>query len=212
MLAVFERSEATLASRLVLLAMADHAHDDGSNAFAAVPTLARKAKVKRRAVQRAIRWAERECEIVWTKDTTKRGVRIYHMAIVEPFALSIEGRHPVTGGASERREGGVIVTPEPSVEPSSKRTPTSGVKMTPLDEPTPIELVENVLASRSTRDVQFVTWLRGVGPILADSPRNFADELASTWGVRSLGVVEIYRQVALGATIEDLKDEGRGFE
>lgn len=99
MLSVFERSTSELAARLVLLAMADHAHDDGSNAFAAVPTLARKARVAERTARRALRWAEREVEIVHVGETS-RGVRIYHMAVVEPLAVTVEGGQYVPRSSS----------------------------------------------------------------------------------------------------------------
>lgn len=93
MLAVFDRSECTLAARLVLLALADNAHDDGSQAHPAVSTLARKARCDERTVQRSLRALEASCEIVAT-GRTARGVTIYHLAIVTPLAYDsgLDGR------------------------------------------------------------------------------------------------------------------------
>lgn len=51
---VFTHSTAAGADRLLLLAIADHAGDDGRNAWPAVPTLARKTGVSERTVQRGI--------------------------------------------------------------------------------------------------------------------------------------------------------------
>lgn len=52
---VWERSRAEGTDRLVLLAIADSANDDGGNAWPSVATLAGKAKVSERTVQRSIR-------------------------------------------------------------------------------------------------------------------------------------------------------------
>lgn len=51
---VFEHSRSTLADRLVLLAIADHANHDGLDAFPSVDTIARKARVSRATVQRSL--------------------------------------------------------------------------------------------------------------------------------------------------------------
>lgn len=51
---VFEHSQSTLADRLVLLAIADHANHDGLDAYPSIDHLARKAKVSRATVQRAL--------------------------------------------------------------------------------------------------------------------------------------------------------------
>lgn len=85
-LAVFDHSESQLATRLVALALADHAHDDGSNAYPSVDTIARKARVNERTVRRGLRWLERQLEIMAT-GRTKNGTTVYHFTIVEPLAL-----------------------------------------------------------------------------------------------------------------------------
>ena len=53
---VFDHSKSTGATRLVLLALGRHAHDDGIGAWPAAETIAREAGVDRRTVQRALRW------------------------------------------------------------------------------------------------------------------------------------------------------------
>ena len=55
---VFKNSEARLGNRLVLLALADYAHDDGSNAFPSVSSIAAKARMSDRQVQRALKELE----------------------------------------------------------------------------------------------------------------------------------------------------------
>ena len=55
---VLQFSDERLGNRLVLIALADHAHSDGSNAFPSVKTIAREARMSERNVQRALRALE----------------------------------------------------------------------------------------------------------------------------------------------------------
>jgi hypothetical protein len=55
---VFQHSQATLGARLVLLALANHAHEDGSKAFPSVRTIAARAKLSERAARDALRRLE----------------------------------------------------------------------------------------------------------------------------------------------------------
>ena len=60
---VLRHSEATLGSRLVLLALADYAHSDGTNAFPSIETIVLHSRMTRRAVQSALRKLEEEGHI-----------------------------------------------------------------------------------------------------------------------------------------------------
>ncbi len=51
---VFTHSTSAGADRLLLLAIADHAGDDGDDAWPSVPTLASKTGISERSVQRGI--------------------------------------------------------------------------------------------------------------------------------------------------------------
>lgn len=108
---VFQHSEAEKGARLVLLALADHAHDDGTMAFPAVVTIAKKARLSPRAVQYALRSLERDGMIKQTGTTARSGTRIYSILMGAKVApLDREGRN--------LRQAGVQPTaPEPSVEP-----------------------------------------------------------------------------------------------
>lgn len=64
---VLENSEATLADRLVLLAIANHADARGRNAWPAIPLIAREARVDERTVYRALQALEQRGEIVIVK-------------------------------------------------------------------------------------------------------------------------------------------------
>lgn len=58
MTAVWEHSQHKGASLLLLLAIADHAHDDGGGAFPAVGKLAQKIRMSARQVQRILHLLE----------------------------------------------------------------------------------------------------------------------------------------------------------
>lgn len=51
---VLDKSKSRLAARLVLLSIANHADQDGNNAWPKIPTIAREAHVSERQAQRAI--------------------------------------------------------------------------------------------------------------------------------------------------------------
>src|SRR5215831_7358450 len=62
---VFDHSDvAHRGDLLVLLVLADHAHDDGSSAFPSVDSIARKARLTRRGAQLALRRLEAQGAIV----------------------------------------------------------------------------------------------------------------------------------------------------
>lgn len=60
---VLEHSEATLADRLVLIAIANHADARGWNAYPSVPLIAREALVSERTVYRALETLEESGEL-----------------------------------------------------------------------------------------------------------------------------------------------------
>lgn len=93
MLSVFNNSDSVKATRLVALALADYAHPDGSNAWPAVATIAKKARVDERTVQRALRWLASNGEIVET-GRTKNGVPIYHLTTCTPLKVDIALSRP----------------------------------------------------------------------------------------------------------------------
>jgi hypothetical protein len=106
---------------LVLLVLADHAHDDGSNAFPSVETIARKARLSERGARYALRTLEESGAITPT-GKTKNGVVVYSIS------LGAEATAPAaTAPGSEKQLGGQSVpepvsltAPEPSLEPSGE--------------------------------------------------------------------------------------------
>lgn len=122
---VLEFSESRLSDRLVLLALAEYAHDDGTMAFPSVETLAYKARVNERTCRRSLRNLEESGEIE-PMGTTKYGTVIYRvlMPSVEGGQIARGGRlpggHPVPEGGANTTEGGTDCPPtrkEPSLNP-----------------------------------------------------------------------------------------------
>lgn len=121
--AVFEHSESRLGDRLVLLALADYAHDDGRNAYPAVDTLAAKARVDRRTVQRSLAALETAGEIEQT-GVTPRGTKVWRITL---DALGGDKLPPEGSSTrSSTRSGGT--TPPPGV-----RTPPERAGAPPLE-------------------------------------------------------------------------------
>lgn len=110
---VLQNSETTQGARLVLIALADNAHDDGSGARPAVATLARKARLGVRQTQYMLRKLEAEGSIV-CEGKTDRGVRIWRVVM--------EGVQKLQG-APQDTPGVQYAPPEPSLEPSLTSEP-----------------------------------------------------------------------------------------
>lgn len=94
---VLDESEAKLGARLVLLSLAEYAHDDGSKAFPSVENIARKARLSVRGARDALRKLEADGMIVKT-GATKYGTNIY--SVVGPFN---EGRQIPPVGSPEQK-------------------------------------------------------------------------------------------------------------
>ncbi len=128
---VLEHSEARLSDRLVLLALANFAHDDGSMAFPAVATLAHKARLGRSTCQTSLRRLEKSGGIA-TVGIAQHGTTIYQvrMGVQNLGGAKIEGGQDLTGGSGSDRGqdlakggqnlalGGSGSGPNPSVNPS----------------------------------------------------------------------------------------------
>lgn len=115
---VWENADAKGSELLLLLALADHAHDDGSEAFPSVATLAAKTRLSERSVQRLLRTLEERGEIVNTGQRPS-GTNVYRVLAGQGRGgdiLSPRGDARVTGGGDARVTGGVTpVSPEPSL-------------------------------------------------------------------------------------------------
>jgi hypothetical protein len=120
---VFQHSEEKQGARLVLLALADNAHDDGSGARPKVETLARKARLGIRQTQYVLRDLEASGAIV-QEGKTRSGVRIWRVVMegvqkMHPAAECAEVQRvaPPIEEPSEEGEGSVAKAPSPSRKP-----------------------------------------------------------------------------------------------
>lgn len=121
MTAVWQHTRTRLGARLVLLALADYAHDDGTQAFPSVEALAQKAGISGRQVQRALREIEALGEIrregagprntvIWTitlpgladPPASMEGDKLSGATNCQGDISDTEGRHPVRGGVTNR--------------------------------------------------------------------------------------------------------------
>jgi hypothetical protein len=110
---VFERSASELAARLVLLAIADRANDEGSDAWPSIPTLAKKAHVDERTVRRSIERLERLGELRVERQIGRSHIYTVVMQPALPLAAGVEAP-PTLDKLSPRTNcpGGQIVTPD----------------------------------------------------------------------------------------------------
>jgi hypothetical protein len=98
---VFRESKARGGARMVLTALADYAHPDGTNAWPKIETLALHARMSERGVQKALRRLEDDGEIVCTGQS-RSGSNVY--AIV---GMALAYGVPLPGdNAGDEREGG----------------------------------------------------------------------------------------------------------
>jgi hypothetical protein len=107
---VFNNSEEKLGRRLVLLCLAEHAHDDGGKAFPSVETICKRTRLSRRQAQACLRGLEDDGAIEHT-GVTRTGTRIYRVVMEErtpvPGAVS-------SGGAQSSTSRGADSAPDPS--------------------------------------------------------------------------------------------------
>jgi hypothetical protein len=82
---VLEHSAARLGDRLVLISLANHAHEDGSNAYASQGTIAREARLTDRQARRCLKGLEASGEISRT-GLTQHGVVIWQLNMPEKSA------------------------------------------------------------------------------------------------------------------------------
>lgn len=119
---VLRHSRAKGGIRLVLLALADHAHRDGTRAWPSVQTLADEANVSPRTAQRALRWGVEHGEIDHT-GTGRNGVLVYSFPAL---AGGDKCDTPLrVTNATSRGDTGVTRTIKEPEEPSSSRSTTT---------------------------------------------------------------------------------------
>lgn len=125
---VLKHSDERLGRRLVLLALADNAHDDGSNAWPSQATIAQKARLTDRQVRNCLR--EMEDKSIEKTGTHESGVTIWRIVMGAENTSTPESDYSVTGKIEQ--QGRKNLTEEvsdfsykplykPSIEPSVKK-------------------------------------------------------------------------------------------
>jgi len=136
------RQNLTPASKIVLLAIADHADDDGANAYPSKSTLALKTGYSERQVIRIVNeltdggWLVEERRNV-AGIPADRMPKVYRIVMVRGDNLS--PRLPLDGVTSGALRGDIRdvdgvtpMSPKPSIEPSLEPTPSAAKRIDPL--------------------------------------------------------------------------------
>lgn len=111
---VLEHSEATLADRLVLIAIANHADARGWNAYPAVPLIAVEARVDRATVFRALDALEESGELTIKRRPGKANMYGIPALMGSQDATGM-GSQDATGGVASTQKRGRNLRPKPSV-------------------------------------------------------------------------------------------------
>ncbi len=144
---VFAGSETDHGTRLVMLAIADNADDEGT-AYPSVARIAHKARLSERAAQDAIRKAESMGELSIETGAGPHGCNIYRINCRKLWELGCKNPFQAGGAISapvQKHVKTVTKTaPEPSIEPSSSSSAlVKGSKSTPWDAlPTELDTPE----------------------------------------------------------------------
>jgi hypothetical protein len=100
---VLENADARLGKRLVLLALASHAHEDGSNAFPSQATISSEARLTVRQVRRCLKELERDRAITRTS-IRPEGVVVWRVNM-SADKLSAPGHSRQRGRTSAAKNG-----------------------------------------------------------------------------------------------------------
>lgn len=114
---VWAESKQKGAALLMLLALADYAHDDGSYAFPSVQTLTKKTRMTRRNVQLLLRKLEDAGEIM-PMGIHNSGTVIYRLLLPgfgERGVKFTRGDQGDAGGRKDYAGGAIIASPDPSL-------------------------------------------------------------------------------------------------
>lgn len=125
---VWANSASTGSARLVLLAIADFADDNG-RAYPAVETLAEKARISERTAHYALKELVELGELSIAVAEGPRGCNLYRVQ-------NLQGAKNDTKGVQNTTEGGAMTCTrtviEPSIEPSKKPAPDGAVVSLPF--------------------------------------------------------------------------------
>jgi len=116
MSSVWEESVHKGSALLLLLAIADHAHDDGTGSYPSIATLARKIRMSERQVYRLIDFLQDSGELIVESSGSPLGTNLYSVVIVGGDKMSGVGGDKMSGGGDMDVRGGgdIVMSDEPS--------------------------------------------------------------------------------------------------
>lgn len=172
---VWDHSKASEGALLVLLAIADHAHDDGAGAWPSLETLGKKARMSERGVRYALRKLQDAGELVVEYKAGPKGSNRYKVVLTDPANIAggttvpgaPEGdpepsfQEPGTGLPGDPEPSCPQTVLEPSEEPSSLLTPPSAA-----DDVIEAEFIDE---KPPTAQTLIAEWVDSRGP---DDPPN----------------------------------------
>lgn len=119
---VLDESDERLGRRLVLLALANYAHDDGSEAWPSIATLSRATRLSESQARRCLRQLEQAGAIEKT-GTSRYGTGVYTVVMHQSCQDDPPGILPVPP-LSFRPDPPGRMTPDPSLDKPSKEQPS----------------------------------------------------------------------------------------
>lgn len=168
---VFRHSEAKLGARLVLLCLAEFAHDDGSRAFPSVATMCERTRMSERGVQEALRRLEADGMIERREKPLANGTNVYRVLM--------GGADSAPGGVQQLREGGAAAAPDPSSDPSVDRVVVEGQGSLLGDEPAKpkpaprMQKLVGSVAGKAVTDAEYELAVAVLGAFNTRAERNF---------------------------------------
>ena len=132
---VWVASESTGSNRLILLAIADFANDEG-DAFPSVKTLAKKSRMSERTAQYAIQSLIKSGELRVDKGIGPHGCNLYHVSLgTSPRGAESAGVQNHVSGGCKVEQGGVQDTTEGGAERCTQTVREPSIEP-PLEPPT----------------------------------------------------------------------------
>ncbi len=157
---VWEKSKAEGSALLLLLAIADHAHDDGGGAYPSVETLAHKCRQTERNTQLLLRKLEEMGEIITQRAAGPYGCNIYTIPL-RGEKISPPLKSSVAGGEKQRTRGVKSsarkvhqFSPEPSDKPSTEPSVNIYTASPVENSPLPEKALEDETFGALMKDVQ----------------------------------------------------------
>lgn len=168
--------------KLVLLAMADHARDDGTGCYPSMDTLARKTSQSRRGVQKIMRRLEQKGLIKPSKLSRGRVTTEYEITITNrepgsllPISQPRTAGHPTANGSAFNREPG---SPEPK---QNRKEPKAAAKQGAFN-PNPEDVVWDFLKIHPCGPISFRTLLESRWSARNGEPRSvLIGETVDAW-------------------------------